>query len=172
MSALVRSAVRVRRPGLRLRHRESYVDRKHDESLIDRLSAALRFGADDNPLGMTLEHGDPQALDGGRHLVPLQLKIPVERLALLPTSAGDARQCQATLLVATMNSESHVAGPQEYAISFQVEEEKFASGRSLVYAHAVHLTLAEGKHRIAIGVWDDIGKVGSFLSEELQIGGP
>ena len=164
--------IRVRRPGLRLRHRESYADKKHDESLIDRLSAALRFDADDNPLTMALEIGDSQPVDGGRHLVPLQLKIPVERLALLPTSAGDARHCQATLLVATMDSESHVAGPQEYAISFQVEEEKFASGRSLVYAHAVHLTLAEGKHRVAIGVWDDIGSVGSFLSEELQVGGP
>jgi VWFA-related protein len=164
--------IRVRRPGLRLRHRESYVDKKHDESLIDRLSAALRFGADDNPLGMNLDYRASQALDGGRYLVPLHLKIPVERLALLPTSAGDARQCQATLLVATMDSASHATGTQEYAISFQVEEEKFASGRSLVYAHAVHLTLAEGKHRIAIGVWDDIGRVGSFLSKELQVGGP
>ena len=167
-----RIEITVRRPGLRLRHREGYLDKKHDESLIDRLSAALRFDADDNPLAMALETGNSQPVDGGKYLVPLQLKIPVERLVLLPTSAGEARHCRATLLVTTMDSESHVAGPQEYPISFQVEEEKFASGRPIVYAHIVHLTLAEGKHRVAIGVWDDIGRVGSFLSEELQVGGP
>jgi VWFA-related protein len=164
--------IRVRRPGLRLHHRESYIDRKHDDSLIDRLSAALRFDADDNPLTMALEIGDSRPVNGGRYLVPLRLEIPLEHLALLPTSAGDARQCQATLLVVTMDSSSRVAGPQEFPISFRVEEEKFASRRSLVFSHAVHLTLAEGKHRVAVAVWDDIGRVGSFLSEELQVGGP
>jgi len=165
-----RIEIRVRRPGLRLHHRESYVDKKHDESLIDRLLAALRFGAHDNPLAIVVESNSSQPVDGGRYLVPLLLKIPVERLALMPTSAGDARQCQATLLVVTMDSESRVAGPQEFPISFQVEEEEIAAGRPFVYAHTVHLTLAGGKHRVAIGVWDDIGRVGSFLSEELQVG--
>ncbi len=33
-----------------------------------------------------------------------------------------------------------------------------------------HLTLAAGEQTLAVGLWDDVGRVGSFVSRELTVG--
>jgi len=103
-------------------------------------------------------------------MVPLQLKIPVETLAFLPVSSENTRHFQAKLLVATMDASGRATGAQEFPISFDIDEDRSTSGRSIVYAHRVHLTLANGVYRVAIGFWDEIGRVASILTRELQVG--
>lgn len=165
-----RIEIKLSRPGLNLRHRKGYVDKPREDRLFDRLSAALRFDIEDNPLGMALETEDPQPPVGDKYMVPLQLKIPVENLAFLPAISENARQFQAKLLVATMDAKGRTTGAQEFPISFDIDEDRSASGRSIVYAHRVHLTLAKGAYRVAIGFWDEIGQVASILTRELQVG--
>lgn len=164
-----RIEIKVEPKGLRLRHRVGYLDKKHGESLGDRLSAALRFDAEDNPLDMALEINAPGTLDDGKYMVPMKLRVPVDRLALLPNTAGDARSCQTTLLVTTMDEDGYVVGPQEYPVTIRIDEANFESGRTIIYAHEVHITLAKGNHRVAIGLWDNLGRMGSFLAEDLQV---
>ncbi len=41
-----------------------------------------------------------------------------------------------------MDNDGYVVGPQEYPVVIQIDEAKFESGRSIVYAHDVHITLA------------------------------
>ncbi len=69
-----------------------------------------------------------------------------------------------------MDRRGRTTGVQEYPIQFEVSEARLASGQPLLYAHKVHLTLAAGEQTLAIGVWDDAGRAGSFVRRELEIG--
>ena len=165
-----RIQVKVQRPGLRVRHREGYVDRPAEARLRDRLAAALLFDADDNGLGMEIEFEKEEALGNDLHLVQLRIKVPLAGLAFLPTGDPSQRASRLKLLITTMDERSRTTGVQEVPISFQVAADRLEGGNSIVYAHRVHLTLAEGDQRIALGLWDEPGRAGSFLSHRIVVG--
>ena len=165
-----RIQVKVTRPGLRVRHREGYVDQSPEDRLRDRLSAALLFDAHANPLAMEIEFEKEEALDRGLHLVHLRVKVPVSRLALVPTSDPATRASRLKLLMTTMDERSRTTGVQEVPLSFQVAEERLEGGTELFYAHQVHLTLKEGPQRFALGLWDELGRSGSFIGRGIFVG--
>jgi hypothetical protein len=55
-------------------------------------------------------------------------------------------------------------------IAFEPAEERLEGPTDLRYAHRVHLTLRKGSQRIALGLWDTLGRSGSFLGRELEVG--
>ncbi len=165
-----RIKVEIDRPGLRMRYREGYLERPREDTVKDRLIAALTFGEEQDDLGMQLAM-QPQlpAEKNGIFLIPLEVRVNARRLALMPTSA-DKRQARARLMITTMDRRGRATGVQEYAIRFEVSESRLAGGQPLLYAHKVRLTLAAGAQTLAVGFWDDFGRAGSFVSRELEVG--
>ncbi len=168
-----RLKVEVLRPGLKVRHRPGYVDKTAETRLHDRLAATLYFGDSEDDLGITVTAGDmnpPDAASDRRQtLVPLEVRVPVERLGLVPLQGGEKLGVKARLLVKTQNADGGVSGVQEYPISFQVRGERLAAEPPLAYAHKLHLLLEPGSYQVAIGLWDEIGQVGSFLSHDVAV---
>ncbi len=72
--------------------------------------------------------------------------------------------------MATLDAAGRAAGAQEYPISFSFAGDTSRAGGPILYVHKVHLTLASGAHRVAIGFWDELGRVASFLTRELRVG--
>ncbi len=166
-----RIKVEVDRPGLRLRYREGYLDRPREDAVRDRLIAALTFGEEQDELGMRLAMEPQQATEAeGMFLIPFEVRLPAQRLALLPLPEGDKRQANARLMITTMDRRGRTTGVQEYPIRFEVSEARLASGQPLLYAHKVRLTLAAGEQTLAVGIWDDAGRAGSFVSRRLEVG--
>ncbi len=166
-----RIKVEVDRPGLQLRYREGYLDRPREDAVRDRLIAALTFGEEQDELGMQLAMQPQQATETeGMFLIPFEVRLPAQRLALLPLPGGEKRQARARLLITTMDRRGRTTGVQEYPIQFEVSEARLASGQPLLYAHKVHLTLAAGEQTLAVGIWDDAGRAGSFVSRRLEVG--
>ncbi len=162
--------VEVDRPKLKVRYREGYVDRAPEERLRDRLNATLLFGEDQNPLAMEIDLEKDEPLGDDRHLLHLRLRVPVHNLALLPTTDPAIRQTRMKLLITTMDHRGDTTGVQEIPISFQVTADRLQGPTRLEYAHKVHLTLTSGPQRIALGLWDELGRSGSFLSQEVEVG--
>ena len=163
--------VEVDRPGLELRYREGYLDRPREDAVKDRLIAALTFGEELDELGMQLAMAPQEPTDKeGMYLIPFEVRVSALRLALLPVAASGKRQANARLMITTMDSQGRTTGVQEYPIRFEVSEERLATGQPLLYAHKVRLTLGAGEQKLAVGIWDDVGRVGSFTSRELEVG--
>ena len=88
--------------GLRVRYRQSYRDKPALEKMADRTLAALFHGIEDNPLEVEIEVGDPTPAEDGQYAVPVRLRIPLFKLAILnqdddlpgqaPPAGGDARR--------------------------------------------------------------------------------
>ena len=161
--------IKVRRPELKVRHRRGYTDRQEKNRLHDRLVAALYFDANEDQLGMTIGVGESRPADGDKPtMVPLDVRVPVERLGLLPLEQGTKLGANARLLVTTRHSSGTVTGVQEFPIAFQVTGERLQTQPPLVYSHKVHLMLEPGDTTVAIGLWDDIANIGSVLSRTVS----
>jgi len=149
--------------GATVRHRRGFTDALPGARARDRLTAALVFGQESNPLDVRIEFADPTPTGNGElQLVPVELRIPVERLGVLPLENGTRFGADARLLVVTRDAEGRTTSIQEFPVTFQFDREKLEN-TDLQYAHKVHLTLSPGEHDVAIGLWDSIGNAGSFV---------
>jgi VWFA-related protein len=92
--------VKVKRRDLRLRHREGYLAKPRQDRLRDRLTAALLFGAETDALGMELALAAPEPVGEDRYVLPLEVRLPIARLGLLPTSEPGVFRAQLRLLLA------------------------------------------------------------------------
>jgi VWFA-related protein len=158
---------------LRVRYREGYLDRPREDQVRDRLIAALTFGEEQDNLALELLVEEPRPLESnqaGLILLPLEVRVLAQRLGLLPEPGTGKRRAQARLLVTTMNEDGRTTGIQEYPIRFAVGEDRLAGGKPLLYAQKVHLTLQAGEQILAVGFWDEVGRVGSFIRREVSLG--
>lgn len=157
--------VRVKRPGLRVRHREGYVDQPLVERVGDRTLSFLHLEMESNPLGARLGYGTPRR-DGGHWIVPLLVRVPAEGVTLLPD--GGARQARLHFFVAVRDDRGRVSELSHipHPVTLPAGEEAPDGGD---LGLAIHLEVRPGTWTVAVGVWDEIGGGESYLRETVEI---
>lgn len=158
--------VKLARKGLKVRHRQGYRPTDPSEVRRQRLAAALRFAAEDNPLGLSVEAGAAQPVDGDMVVIPFDVSIPASSVALLPMAGSSERMARLELLVQVQAGDNNVTGVQEFPLRFRMSEAQLATDGAK-HVHRVNLTLPKRGERIAVGVWDTIGRSGSYLGLNL-----
>jgi len=86
-----------------VRNREGYRDKSTESRMSDGTLAALNFPFEENPLGVTLEFGQPRARDDGFYLVPVLVRIPIGRLALIPREQTHTEEAKVRLFIAALD---------------------------------------------------------------------
>ncbi len=166
-----RVQVRVKRRGLGARHREGYVDRSPTDRLRERLSAALWFGAEVDELRARLTFGAQTALERRRrYRVPIEVAVPAEAFVLLPSSDPETLVARGRILVLTAEASGSLTGSEEIPVSFEIDAARLAAGSAGVFSHRLDLDLERGDQQVAIAVWDDLGRRGSFLGRSVAVG--
>lgn len=160
--------VEVDRPGLRVRHRTTVAERSAEERVRDRLIAALALGEEHDALGVDIVPDAPEGADGGRVAVSLSVRIPAERLVLLPLPGGESRGARARLFLVSSDELGRATEIHEVPMRFEIPETRVASGAPTLFEHRVRLELPEGNRTVAVGVWDELGRVGSFLRRRIS----
>jgi VWFA-related protein len=160
--------VRTRRPGLRLRYRESYRDKPAMEKAVDRTLAALLYGFEDNPLQIAVEVGEQTAGPSGSVSVPIRLRIPLHKLAILnrdQTYEGALR-----VMVATRSSDGRSAPVRQVAVPIRIPRKEVLNALGQSYLYTLTLQLAPGQNQVALGVRDEIAATTSYLSRAVTVG--
>ncbi|MFY9825263.1 MAG: VWA domain-containing protein [Thermoanaerobaculia bacterium] len=163
-----RIEVRVKRPGIRLRYRLSYRDKPVLEKAVDRTLAALFYGVEDNPLQIGVEVGEQVPSPGGTVSVPIRLRIPLHKLAILnheETYEGSLR-----LLVATRSEDGRSAPVRQVAVPIRIPRKEVLNALGQFYLYTLTLQMAPGTHRVAVGVRDEIAATTSYLSQVVTVG--
>ncbi|HEV7508392.1 MAG TPA: VWA domain-containing protein [Thermoanaerobaculia bacterium] len=159
--------VRVKRPGIRLRYRESYRDKPVLEKAVDRTLAALLYGLEDNPLEIAVEVGEQVAGPSGTIAVPIHLRIPLHKLAILnheETYEGSLR-----LLVATRSEDGRSAPVRQVAVPIKIPRKQVLGALGQSYLYTLTLQLPPGTHQVAVGVRDEIGATTSYLRQAVTV---
>jgi len=159
--------VRVKKPGLRARHREGYRAKTMETRLNDGTVAALLYQASTNPLGILVEVGRGQPSDDGLFLVPVEVKIPLSQIALLPT--GTEHQGRLRVSVSVMDRDGDTSPPAQtpFPISVPADEVESIDGRYYIYS--AQLLMRSGRHQVAVGVTDEIAGESSFIHQPVRV---
>jgi VWFA-related protein len=163
--------VKVKRPGLRVRYRPSYRDKPAMEKAVDRTLTALLHGIEDNPLEVSVEVGE-QTLDKatGTWAVPVRLKIPLYKLAIIHPDEGGAFQGRLRLLVATQDGKGGTSPVRQVEVPLAISRKEVLNALGQHYLYTLTLKMAKGEQRVAVAVRDEIATTTSYLSRAVTVG--
>jgi VWFA-related protein len=163
-----RIEVKVRKPGLKVRHRTGYRDKSSLERTADRTLAAVLHGVEDNPLDITVQVGEQTPAEKGQFSVPLQLKIPLFKLAVLnreETFEGSLR-----LFVVTKDENDGLSPLRQVQVPLRIPRGQVLTAMGQYYIYTLTLTMPPGQQQIAVAVRDELSASTSYLSRSVQVG--
>ncbi len=160
-----RIEVKVRRPGLRLRHRETFRPKSRDERSGDATLAALLYNTGDNRLGVVLEPGAIERRDDGSSLLTVLVKVPIGRLVLLPR--GETHAAQVSFFVSVKDKAGGARPVQKLPFHLNIPADKVAEARGREAVYQLPLVVRPGDLQAVVGVRDDFAAEESAVRLEL-----
>lgn len=164
-----RIKVKVNHPRVRVRHRDGYRSQSNDERMSDRVRAALSYTFEDNPLGIIAQPGEEVRQEDGRYIVPVQVRIPLEHVTLLPRPDGK-HEARLRLFVAAIDDTGRASGIEQVPLGFRLADEHVEASRKESYVYTHRLLMRAGRQKLALGVLDEIGATHAILSLPVQAG--
>jgi len=157
--------IQVRGDGLRVRHHEQVLDRTEPQRLADLAVARLRLDVGGNDLGLEVSLEEPEAADGKRFVLPIQLAMPVGRLVLVP----DAERYigQILVAVAVLDDEGNTAPAHLVRLRLTIPSDRYSE--DAIAVQRIRLLMREGTRRIAVSVRDEVS--GIEASQAITLGG-
>jgi VWFA-related protein len=163
-----RLELKVKRPGLTVRHRRSYRDKSPGERTADRTLSALLNGVEDNPLEITVELGDQLKEENGRYLVPIKLRIPLFKLSI--SNHQETYEGSLRLMVVTQNDKGEISAVRQMPVPISIPRGELLTAMGQYYLYTLSLQLPPGEQRVAVGVRDERAGLASFLSRDVLVG--
>jgi hypothetical protein len=158
------------RKDLRVRHREGYRDKSTDARMTDGTNAALNFPFEENPLGVSMEFGKPTPRDDGFFLVPVNVRIPIGKLTLVPREQTQTEDARVRLFIAALDSDGGTSEVQQTPVPISVAKADLETAKNKYFVYSVNLLMRSGEQRVAVGVRDDVAAEASFISRGIKVG--
>jgi len=163
-----RIEVRIKKPGIRLRYRQSYRDKLPMEKVLDRTLAALYYDIEDNPLEITAEVGDVAPAEGGQYAVPVRLKIPLFKLAIL-NRQDQTYEGKLRVLVAIRDDAGGISPVRQVEVPLSIPSKEVLNALGKYYVYTLTLKLKPGPQHVAVAVRDEIAATTSYLSRPVTV---
>jgi len=160
--------VRTKRKDWVVRHRDGYRDKTVEARMADGVLSSLYFDVENNPLEVAIDRGRATPRDDGHYLVPVEVRIPIGRLTLLPR--GEAMAGRMRLYVAAMDSRGGISEVQEIPINVEIPTGEIDRARTQHYVYQAQLLMRKGAQKLAVGVRDELASVSSFTVRTMNIG--
>ncbi len=160
--------VKVKRPGLKVRHRSGYVDNPQEERVADRAFSSLILDLESNPLGVQVDFATPQKEGVSKYHLPILVRIPLRELTLLPD--GDKQKGKLRIYFAVQDPDGAVSQVQEIPYPVEIATADMDSVKDKEIGYAIKLAVREGIPKVSIGVWDEISGSESYLLRNVPVG--
>lgn len=159
--------VKVKKPGLEVRHRLGYRDNSASTRLNDGMMATLYYGAESNPLNVEVAMKDAGIKDEQR-LIDVELKVPINRLTLVARTEHLVGSMQAGVVVLDEKGRiSPVTLQDPVTVAIPTADVDEAMGK--FYTYAMTLAFRPGNSRVVLALRDGYGGRTSFLREVVRI---
>ena len=162
--------VRLRDPekGLTVRHREGYRDKSPELRMQDSITAFLVHDYSSNPLGVSIDLGQQTPAGEGRINVPFRVRIPLERVVLLPR--GEVYEARLTIYFGATDAKGRDAPMQDLPLALRIPASSVEMARRDEVARVIEATMRPGPHKLVVGVRDEIGEVRSVVGRPVAVG--
>ena len=164
-----RLEVKVKKDGVRVRHREGYLDVPLSERITDRTMAAAIHGVTDNPLGISVATvGEIMAREDGTFLVAVIITVPIGQLVFIPSEEEHQGRISINLMVRDRRGDLSAPIRREYPIAIPNAALTTALGQTAGFT--MRLAVGPGRQRVAVGVRDAIAQTESVTFLEIEAG--
>jgi VWFA-related protein len=157
--------VKVRRDGLRVRHRPGYRDKSADERMLEHLESALVLNQMSNPLDVRLGAGEIKTGGSRKYVVPLLVVVPADRITFLPRKRAEVAKLKVQVMAKNERDGRTTFTEKIYDVARPP-----AGSQSL--SLVLSLDLDEGVHVVAFGVRDEATQEASFVATGLDLRPP
>ena len=160
-------AVNVKRKGVRVRFRKSFLEKTPETQTSEAVVASLFYPRDDNPLSMHISIGAQKPYDRENFSVPVRVSVPIGKLGLLPT--GDKYEGAFFVYVVARDSDEKQSdlSIQRQAVSVPAPDLTKAQAKDFHYDFT--MTVGSGAQRIAFAVRDANTGTTSYFQKSLFI---
>lgn len=148
--------VRVKRPDVRISHRNGYVSLSADQRLELSLRAPISYAKEKGILPVTLEVGSTEKPDAEKRVVPIIATLPVQSLTLL--SRGERRVGRVHVYLSIYDETGNNVGYHH-----RVQNVDIASGQDQPFRHEMKVGLKKGRFTVVVTLRDE-------LSDEIGTG--
>ena len=159
--------VTVKRPGVSVLTRRSIVERTEEQKVADAVLSGVHFPKTFNPLRATLRVGTPSK-SGKLWLVPLEFKIPFDRITLVPQSGRARGRILFTSAAAT--SDGRVSNVSSERIPVDVPEKDLATLAGKSFAYTATLKVRPGPQILSLALTDEVSRLTSYVQPQVVIG--
>jgi hypothetical protein len=144
-----------------VRHRETVRERTTSEESSDAVVAALFESAPSNPLGVTLEAGEPRSAGLRRgQIIPVTIRIPLVGVGFIAHGATHEGSLQFHFAVAGEDGTLVRLGERELPLS--IPDAQFATARQQLVSYSVDVPIAGNRTRLAVSVQDRVSQTTSM----------
>ena len=165
-----RIQVRVSRPGVQVRHRESYQNKTADERMTGEALSALFFDGGSNPLGVRVGFGEGQRNEKGQFLVPVLVKFPIAKVLLLPQE--HFHEGRVSIFVGARDGRGRTSPIQKMPAPIRIPNDQLLTALGQVAGYRMTLLLEDGEHSVVVGVRDELANVSSTTTMAHDPGDP
>jgi VWFA-related protein len=141
-------------PEYRLAYRKTFIERTLPTLIGDRVVSGLTFDLEDNPLGVELSTGNPAPAESGRWTLPVEIRVPFDRVALIPQ--GDKLVGYVMVYYAARDDEGKQSDLQRTEHTISVPASEYERARKQHFTVTTALLLEPGRYRISVGVRDEL----------------
>lgn len=139
-------------PEYTLNYRKNFIEKTLPTRIADRVMSGLAFDLEDNPLGITLEAGVPAPASSGRWTLPVETRVPIEKIALIPE--GDRLVGFIMVYYAARDDEGKQSDLQRVEHRIEIPQAEYEQAKTKNYVVSSSLLLESGTYRISVGVRD------------------
>jgi VWFA-related protein len=162
--------VKVKRKGVKIRHRRGYRDKTAETTIADGSLSSLYFGFERNTIDAQLFFRQPTRNEEGHFLVPLQVRIPIGKLTLMPQRETESHLGRFRVAFTVMSDDGDVSPVRQLErVNLVISEEQLAAARGKHYTYEVQLLMREGVNKVAVGIHDQLADVVSFLTDTVVL---
>jgi VWFA-related protein len=159
--------VKVRQKGLTVRARRSFVEKGLETRTIEAVQAGLYFARDENPLAVGLEVGQAVPSSSGYFQVPIRIRIPYSRMAMLPE--GSKVRGRLMFYFVVMDSLEKKSDLSTQAKVVEMDAKKFEEVQKKDFLYDVSLLMIPGRQRLSFAVRDETTAQVSYLQKDLFV---
>jgi VWFA-related protein len=156
------------RKGLTVLARRSYLEKGFDTKVREAVTSALFFPRDDNPLGASLSVGDPVPAERGNFIVPVTIRVPFSRLAMLPE--GKKVRGRVVFYFVVIDSDEKQSELATQPVPVEIDARAFdAAGARRDFVYDVKLVMIPGGQKLSLAVRDDVTNTTSYLQKSIFV---
>jgi VWFA-related protein len=157
--------VKIKKPGVTARYRNSIYYRSLDTEMSDHVIANHLQSFFPNELGIALQV-DPVATDGGHRVVPMRVIIPADSLTLLTDAEGNVTG-GFSVFTSTGTADAGGTGVnvQSHEIKWPAAQATQMKGRRIGFA--VQVPVDKNPNQISVGVVDLVSQVQGFAMTKI-----